>query len=112
VLVVDDNVDAAVALSWLIGQRGYTVRVAHDGSEALQAARDFRPDILLLDIGLPGIDGYELARRLRADGFASARIIAISGYARESDVESSRLAGFDRHFAKPVALTELVAALE
>ena len=112
VLVVDDNVDAAVTLSWLIRQQGYSVRVAHDGSEALQAARDFRPDILLLDLGLPGIDGYELARRLRADGFTSARMIAISGYARESDVESSRLAGFDRHFAKPVEFAALVAALQ
>ncbi len=112
VLVVDDNVDAAVALSWLIGQRGYAVRVAHDGSEALQAARDFRPDILLLDLGLPGIDGYELARRLRADGFASARIIAISGYARASDIESAHRAGFDRHFAKPVEFAQLVEALE
>ena len=112
VLVVDDNVDAAVTLSWLIGQRGYAVRVAHDGSEALQAARDFRPDILLLDLGLPGIDGYELARRLRADGFTSALMIAISGYARDSDVESSRRAGFDRHFAKPVEFAALIAALE
>ena len=112
VLVVDDNVDAAVTLSWLIGQRGYSVRVAHDGSQALQAARDFKPDILLLDLGLPGIDGYELARRLRADGFTSALMIAISGYARDSDVESSRLAGFDRHFAKPVEFDELIAALE
>ncbi len=112
VLVVDDNVDAAVALSWLIGQRGYAVRVAHDGTTALQAARDFRPDILLLDLGLPGIDGYELARRLRADGFAFARMIAISGYARESDVESAHRAGFDLHFAKPVEFAQLVAALE
>src|SRR6185369_11593217 len=112
VLVVDDNVDAAVTLSWLIGQQGYAVRVAHDGSEALQAARDFKPDVLLLDLGLPGIDGYELARRLRADGFASSRMIAISGYARDSDIELSRKAGFDRHFAKPVEFAELVAALQ
>jgi CheY-like chemotaxis protein len=112
VLVVDDNVDAAVTLSWLIGQKGYAVRVAHDGSEAIQAARDFKPDILLLDLGLPGIDGFELARRLRSDGFASSRMIAISGYARESDIESARKAGFDLHFAKPVELAELVAALE
>ncbi len=112
VLVVDDNVDAAVALSWLIGQQGYAVRVAHDGSDALQAAREFKPDILLLDLGLPGIDGYELARRLRADGFSSSRMIAISGYARESDIESSRRAGFDLHFAKPVEFAELFAALQ
>jgi CheY-like chemotaxis protein len=112
VLIVDDNVDSAVALSWLIGHEGYDVRVAHDGPAALDAAQDFKPEILLLDIGLPGIDGYEVARRLRADGFASARMIAISGYARESDVELSRAAGFDRHFAKPVLLADLVAAFE
>jgi signal transduction histidine kinase len=112
VLVVDDNIDAAVALSWLIGQRGHAVRVAHDGPEALKTAADFRPDVLLLDLGLPGIDGYEIARRLRADGFESARMIAISGYARDADIEASRRAGFDRHFAKPVEFADLVAALE
>ena len=92
-------------------ERGYVVDVAHDGPSGLKAAHDFRPDILLLDIGLPGIDGYELARRLRADGFASAFIVAISGYAHEGDVEISRAAGFDLHFSKPVELDELIAAL-
>ena len=67
-LIVDDNVDAADTLSWLLTEHGYTVHVAHDGPAGLKAAHDFKPDILLLDLGLPGIDGYELARRLRATG--------------------------------------------
>ena len=111
VLIVDDNVDSAVTLSWLLAEHGYSVHIAHDGAGGLKAAHDFKPDILLLDIGLPGINGYELGRRLRADGFASAYMVAITGYARDSDVESSRAAGFDCHFAKPVDLDNLIAKL-
>jgi len=111
ILVVDDNVDSAVTLSWLLGQYGYTVETAHDGKSGLQAAHQFKPDILLLDIGLPGINGYELARRLRAEGFDSALMVAISGYALEADVERSRAAGFDRHLAKPVDIDHLVQSL-
>jgi CheY-like chemotaxis protein len=111
VLIVDDNVDSAVTLSWLLAEQGYAVHIAHDGAGGLKAAQDFKPDILLLDIGLPGMNGYELGRRLRADGFASAYMVAISGYARESDVEKSRLSGFDHHFAKPVDLDQLIAKL-
>jgi CheY-like chemotaxis protein len=73
---------------------------------------DFKPDVLLLDLGLPGIDGYELAQRLRLNGFASALMIAISGYAHDSDIEVSRAVGFDRHFAKPVELRSLLAAMD
>jgi signal transduction histidine kinase len=111
VLIVDDNVDAATTLSWLIAEHGYTVEVAHDGPGGFKTAQVFRPDILLLDIGLPGMDGYELARRLRSDGFASSLMVAISGYAHESDIERSRAAGFDRHFAKPVDIDDLVKSL-
>ncbi|HUR20423.1 MAG TPA: response regulator [Vicinamibacterales bacterium] len=111
ILIVDDNVDSAVTLSWLLGQSGYTVEVAHDGMAGLDTAQEFKPDIFLLDIGLPGINGYELARRLRAEGFASAHIVAISGYAHEADIERSRAAGFDRHFAKPVDFDDLVKSL-
>jgi signal transduction histidine kinase len=111
VLVVDDNTDAAVTLSWLLQEHGYTVEVAHDGPAGLKVAQSFKPDILLLDIGLPGMDGYELARRLRSDGFDSSLMIAISGYAHEADIERSRAAGFDRHFAKPVDIDELVKSL-
>jgi signal transduction histidine kinase len=112
VLLVDDNVDSAITLSWLLSQHGYTVETAHDGAAGLKAAHDFRPDILLLDIGLPGINGYELAKRLRADGFSSALMVAISGYALEADIERSKAAGFDRHFAKPVDFDHLVESLE
>ena len=111
-LLVDDNVDAAETLAWLLSGHGYTVFTAHDGAAGLQAAHDFRPEVLLLDLGLPGIDGYELAQRLRLNGFASALMIAISGYAHESDIEGSRAAGFDRHFAKPVELRSLLAAID
>jgi CheY-like chemotaxis protein len=111
VLIVDDNVDAATTLQWLLADHGYTVEVAHDGPAGLKAAQAFKPDILLLDIGLPGMDGYELARRLRSEGFESALVVAISGYAHESDIERSRAAGFDRHFAKPVDIDHLVKSL-
>jgi signal transduction histidine kinase len=111
VLIVDDNVDAATTLCWLVTEQGYTVEIAHDGAAGLKAAQAFKPDILLLDIGLPGIDGYELARRLRSDGFPSALMIAISGYAHEADIERSRAAGFDRHLAKPVDFDVLVKSL-
>ena len=111
VLVVDDNRDSALSLSQLLSRRGHEVRTAYDGPGALKAAQDFKPDVFLLDLGLPGIDGYELARRLRADGFADALLIAISGYAQASDQEASRAAGFDRHFAKPMEFAELLAAI-
>ncbi len=111
VLVVDDNVDSAQSLSWLLSQHGHSVSVAYDGPTALKAAHEFQPDVLMLDIGLPIIDGYELARRLRADGFPAALFIAISGYAQKSDIANSRAAGFDLHFAKPVEFTDLLAAI-
>lgn len=111
VLIVDDNVDAATTLSWLLAEHGFLVEVAHDGTAGLKAAKDFKPDILLLDIGLPGIDGYELAKRLRSDGFASSLMIAISGYALEADIARSKASGFDRHLAKPVDIDDLVRSL-
>jgi CheY-like chemotaxis protein len=111
VLIVDDNVDSAVTLSWLLAQHGFAVETAHDGRGGLKAAHEFKPEILLLDIGLPGINGYELARQLRADGFAAALMVAISGYALEADVQRSRAAGFDRHLAKPVDIDQLIESL-
>jgi signal transduction histidine kinase len=111
ILVVDDNRDTALTLSQLLNRRGHEVRTAYDGPGALKAAQDFKPDVFLLDLGLPGIDGYELARRLRSDGFADALLIAISGYAQASDQKESRAAGFDRHFAKPMEFGELLAAI-
>ncbi len=112
VLVVDDHRDAGDTLAQLLARRGCEVRVARDGLEGLAAARQFLPEVLLLDLGLPSLDGYELCRTLRGDpAFASSRFIATSGYAQTSDVERSMKAGFDLHFAKPVDFPELVMAI-
>ena len=111
ILLVDDNRDTVHSLSNLLTRRGHEVATAFDGLAGLQLAHEFKPDVMLLDLGLPGLDGYELARRLRAEGFTKTPIIAISGYAQEGDRKRSRAAGFNYHFAKPVdfeALAELV----
>jgi signal transduction histidine kinase len=108
VLVVDDNFDGAQLLLMALETFGYDVRIAHDGPTALAIAAEFRPAIVLLDIGLPVMDGYEVARRLRAEPFgADARIIAITGYGQDSDRQRSREAGFVDHIVKPVDLASL-----
>jgi len=111
ILLVDDNLDTVRSMARLLTLRGHEVATAVDGLAALKVAREFQPDFMLLDIGLPSLDGYSLARRLRAEGFIDTPIIAISGYAQQSDRERSREAGFNHHFAKPVdfeALAELI----
>jgi signal transduction histidine kinase/ActR/RegA family two-component response regulator len=108
VLVVDDNVDAADSLSLVLQLTGHATRTAHDGPAALELAKAFSPDVVLLDIGLPGLYGYEVARRLRDDPMtAGAMVIAVSGYGLDSDRERSREAGFDHHLTKPVDYEEL-----
>jgi PAS domain S-box-containing protein len=111
VLVVDDNADAAGTLEMLLRSLGHETRVVHDGAEALRLARDFKPDVVLLDLGMPGLDGYEVARRLRAMKGAALRIIAVTGWGQEADRQRSREAGFDLHLVKPVEATELVKVL-
>jgi signal transduction histidine kinase/CheY-like chemotaxis protein len=111
VLVVDDNFDAAEALGHALVALGCEARVVFDGVAALQAAKDHKPDLALLDIGLPVMDGYELSRRLRAQGY-SARLVALTGYGQESDRALSREAGFDEHVVKPVDLDALRALLQ
>jgi two-component system CheB/CheR fusion protein len=112
VLVVEDNVDAASSLSQLLQRVGCTTQVAHDGSAALRAALEFRPDVVLLDIGLPGIDGYGVARRLcESPELGAIRLIAISGYGQEQDRERSRQAGFDHHLVKPVSFKSILPLL-
>jgi PAS domain S-box-containing protein len=102
-LIVDDNRDTATGLSRLLARRGYEVHLAHHGVEALEMAVRFKPRFILLDIGLPGMDGYEVATRLRAEASsADALIVAISGYGQEEDRTRSRAAGFDHHLVKPV----------
>jgi CheY-like chemotaxis protein len=103
ILVVDDNTDAANSLAKLL-RRLYLqeVRVAHDGREALAVAGEFRPEVVLLDIGLPGMDGHEVARRLRDHaGLGGALIVALTGWGQQADLERSRAAGFDYHLVKP-----------
>jgi CheY-like chemotaxis protein len=112
VLVVEDNVDAASSLARLLHSAGCTTQVAHDGSSAVQTALEFRPDVVLLDIGLPGIDGYGVAQRLcKAPELSSTRLIAISGYGQEQDHERSRQAGFDHHLVKPVSFKTILPLL-
>ena len=112
VLVVDDNMDTARGMARLLKLLGHEVRVAHDGPSALEEARSHRPDIVLLDIGLPGMDGYQVARSLRDEGFDQTIIIAISGYGEEQARLRSREAGFDSHLVKPVDFDSLVALIQ
>ncbi len=108
VLVVDDNADAADLLATSVRLMGHFARVAHDGPAALQMAAQFRPGVALLDIGLPVMDGYELARHLRAlPGLESIRLIAVTGYSQEADRRNTAAAGFERHLVKPIQLAEL-----
>jgi CheY-like chemotaxis protein len=108
VLLVDDNVDAAQALGLLLEQMGHDVQVAHDGLAALEAARSSRPEIVLLDLSMPGVDGLGVARRLRQDPrFQDVPFVAVTGRGSEEDRRASREAGFDEHLVKPVALESL-----
>src|SRR5205823_2257276 len=103
VLVVDDNVDAAESLAILLRLWGHDVRITHTGPQALERAEEYQPEIALLDIGLPGLSGYEVARRLRQQPqFAATVLIAVTGYGQESDRRQSADAGFDHHLTKPV----------
>jgi CheY-like chemotaxis protein len=109
VLVVDDNVDAAEVLAEALRALGHEVAVAHDGREALVLAASFDPDAAVLDIGLPGMDGYELARRIRALAAARPpRLVALTGYGQDGDRVRAREAGFDVHLVKPVDLDAVV----
>jgi CheY-like chemotaxis protein len=112
VLIVDDNQDGADSLLLLLQAYGVEPRVAYDGESALLAARAFRPDVVLLDIGMPGLDGYEVARRLRRqEGLHDALLVALTGYAGEEDRRRSAEAGFDAHLTKPADLTQLQRVL-
>ena len=102
VMVVDDNPDSAETMAELVKIWGYDVRTAHDGPGALDCARSFRPHVVLLDVGLPGMDGYELAQRLRAEGLAGNLMVSVTGYGQPEDRRRAEEAGFDHHLTKPV----------
>ncbi len=114
VLVVDDNRDAAVSLGMLLKLLGTDVQVANDGTGALQAVAAFRPNVVLLDIGMPGMDGFEVARRIRANrAYDEIVLIALTGWGQTEDRDRTRAAGFDHHLVKPAdmpALKSLLAA--
>jgi CheY-like chemotaxis protein len=113
VLVVDDNGDSAESLAMLLSLSGHETHVARSGPDALTRADALRPDAILLDLGLPGLNGYEVCRRLRAGAWAGAiPIIAITGWGQAEDRQRSKDAGFDGHLVKPVVLADLKALLE
>jgi CheY-like chemotaxis protein len=115
VLIVDDNKDSAVSLSMILKILGHVTRTAHDGIQAVRTAETFRPEVVLLDIGLPKLNGYEACRKIREQPWArEAVLIALTGWGQEEDKERSREAGFDFHLVKPVdpaALEKLLSGL-
>ncbi|MDG3008026.1 PAS domain S-box protein [Paludisphaera mucosa] len=116
ILVVDDNRDSAESLAQLLGLQGHDVRTAHDGPEALRTLETFRPHLILLDLGLPGMSGFEVARRIRASvGLKGVRLAALTGWGQDEDRRRTREAGFDHHLVKPAdpaAVEAILADLE
>ena len=112
VLVVDDNIDSASSLALLLEMSGHTTQIAHDGLEAVKAAKAFKPDIVLLDIGLPHLNGFEAASRIRKSAWGrDVILVALTGWGQNEDRERSRAAGFDAHLLKPVDYDVLMGLL-
>ncbi|HWM89091.1 MAG TPA: response regulator [Kofleriaceae bacterium] len=111
VLVIDDDIDGADTLAELLMSIGHEVKVAYDGTVGLALDAEWQPHVVFLDLGLPTLDGYEVARQLRARGPESRRILALSGFAQRSDQERSQSAGCHRHLVKPVKLSDILQAL-
>ncbi len=112
ILVIEDNVDAADSLRDLLAMQGHQVFVAYDGPSGILRAHELRPQVVFCDIGLPGVDGYQVARRLRSDeALKGSLLVALSGYALQDDIESAKSAGFDRHMAKPPRLERIEEVL-
>ena len=108
VLVVDDNQDAADSLATLLDVLGYSVRIAYDGPDAIEAADEFQPEVALLDIGLPRLSGYDIARHVREKRGDEVLLAAITGWGQEDDCRKAREAGFDHHFTKPADFDVLI----
>jgi CheY-like chemotaxis protein len=112
VLVVDDNLDAAKLLALLLLAHGHEARMAHEGGGAMQAALEYLPDVVLLDIGLPGIDGYEVAKQIRQEPtLKNVMLVALTGYGQESDRQRTREAGFNHHLVKPADFANVQSIL-
>jgi CheY-like chemotaxis protein len=109
-LVVDDNADAAEGLAMLLVAAGHDARVAHDGLQCLQLAQAFQPEMIFLDLGMPRMDGWETATRLRADeSVRDAILVALTGWGQPQDRDRTTAAGFDAHLVKPIGAAELLA---
>jgi CheY-like chemotaxis protein len=112
VLVVDDNRDSAESLALILSLKGHESRCVHDGREALSIADTYQPDVVILDIGMPGLNGYETARLIRAQSWGrGVTLIAVTGWGRPDDKRRAEEAGFDHHLVKPVELDSLTGAL-
>jgi CheY-like chemotaxis protein len=112
VLLIEDNDDGREMMATMLSACGYPIRHAADGVQGVAVAGDWRPDVALVDIGLPGIDGYEVARRLREDSATRhIRLIALTGYGLPDDQQRVLEAGFDLHLVKPVDIEHLLAAI-
>jgi CheY-like chemotaxis protein len=116
ILVVDDNTDSAISLALLLKFKGHEVRTAQDGVAGMQTAAAFQPDLILLDIGMPGLNGYDVCRRIRKEPWGkSVCIVALTGWGQDEDKRRSAEAGFNGHLVKPVelgALEKLLSELE
>ena len=108
IVVADDNEDSAQSFAMLLSFSGHEVRIAHDGEEALDALRDFRPDVAFLDIGMPLLSGYEVAQAVRAEPWGrDVTLIAVTGWGQADDKTRARTAGFDQHLVKPIDPAEV-----
>jgi CheY-like chemotaxis protein len=111
-LVVDDNQDSATSLAMLLRLQGHEVRIANDGPRAIEHTAELRPDMVLLDLGMPGMDGYETAKRIRQLPDATQiKIVALTGWGQEEDRRRTASAGFDHHLVKPIDLQSIEALL-
>ena len=112
ILVVDDNEDAANSLATLLEVMGYHVRTAYDGPEGIEAADEFEPAVALLDIGLPRLSGYDIAKHVRGTRGEDVLLVAITGWGQEDDRRRAHEAGFDHHFTKPADFDVLLALID
>jgi len=113
IVVADDNEDSAQSFAMLLSFSGHEVRIAHDGAAALDALRDFRPDVAFLDIGMPGLTGYEVAKAVRAEPWGQdVTLVAVTGWGQPDDKQRARTAGFDRHLVKPIDPDEVDQLLD
>ena len=113
IVVADDNEDSAQTFAMLLSFSGHEVRIAHDGTEALDALRDFRPDVAFLDIEMPGLSGYEVAQAVRCEAWGrDVTLIAVTGWGQPEDSQRARSAGFDRHIVKPIDPDEVDRLLD